>query len=84
METKKYSSYAEIERDLEILKLEKEISYQRLVLSIQKTKEEITPENIVTGFMEPFKIEISSSIKTILRTVLPYIISYLINRKRGD
>lgn len=84
METKKYSSYAEIERDLEILKLEKEISYQRLVLSIQKTKEEITPENIVTGFMEPFKIEIPSSIKTILRTVLPYIISYLINRKRGD
>ncbi len=39
MEKKKYSSYAELERDLEILKLEKEINYQKLVLSFQKTKE---------------------------------------------
>ncbi|MDR6845042.1 DUF6327 family protein [Flavobacterium granuli] len=84
METKKYSSYAAIERDLEILKIEKEISYQKLVLSFQKTKEEITPENIVSGFLEPFKIDIPNSVKTILKTVLPYIISYVINRKRGD
>jgi hypothetical protein len=38
MEAKKYSSYAEIERDLEILKLQKEINYQKLVLSFQKRK----------------------------------------------
>jgi len=44
MERKKYSSYAELDRDLEILKLEKEINYQKLVLSIQKTKESITPQ----------------------------------------
>jgi len=50
METKKYSSYASIDHDLEILKLEKEISYQKLVLSIQKTKDTKTPENIVSGF----------------------------------
>jgi hypothetical protein len=84
METKRYSSYAAIESDLEILKLEKEIGYQKLVLSIQKTKEEITPENIVNGFLEPFKIEIPNSVRTIIRTVLPYIISYVINRKRGN
>jgi hypothetical protein len=51
METKKYTSYAEIDRDLEILKLEKEINYQKLVLSFQKTKESITPQNIVNGFV---------------------------------
>ena len=50
METKKYSSYAEIERDLEILKVKKDINYQKLVLSFQKTKESITPQNIVGGF----------------------------------
>ena len=31
MEPKKYSSYADIDRDLEILKLEKEIHYQKLL-----------------------------------------------------
>jgi hypothetical protein len=30
MGTKKYSSYAQIDRELEILKIEKEISYQKL------------------------------------------------------
>jgi hypothetical protein len=84
METKKYSSYASIDRDLEILKVEKEISYQKMVLSIQKTKDEITPENIVSGFLEPYKIEIPYSVKTILKTVLPYVISFIINRKRGN
>ena len=84
METKKYSSYAAIDRDLEILKLEKEISYQKLVLSIQKTKDEITPENIVSSFLEPYKIEIPNSVRTIIKTVLPYVISYFMNRKRGN
>ncbi|HEU0125365.1 MAG TPA: DUF6327 family protein, partial [Flavobacterium sp.] len=41
MEKKKYSSYAEIDKDLEILKLEKDINYQKLKLSFQKTKESI-------------------------------------------
>lgn len=31
MEKKKYSSYAEIDKDLEMLKVEKEINYQKLV-----------------------------------------------------
>ena len=40
METKKYTSYAEIDRDLEILKLEKDIHYQKILLSVEKIKEE--------------------------------------------
>jgi hypothetical protein len=83
METKKYSSYAEIDRDLEILKLEKEIAYQKLVFSIQKTKESITPENIINGFLDPYKEMIPNAFRSIVQTVLPYIISYFINRKRG-
>jgi hypothetical protein len=84
MEGKKYSSYAEIDRDLEILKLEKEISYQKLVLSVQKTKEAITPENIVSGFFDSYKNIISNSYLSILKLVAPYVISYFVNRKRGD
>ena len=43
METNKYSSYSEIELDLQILKIEREIQYQKIVLSIDKTKESILP-----------------------------------------
>ena len=49
MEAKKYSSYAQIDRELEILRIEKEISYQKLVFGIKKTKESFTPQNIVSG-----------------------------------
>ncbi|WP_268848370.1 DUF6327 family protein [Flavobacterium aestivum] len=84
MEIKKYSSYAEIDRDLEILKLEKQISYQKLVLSIQKTKDSITPENIVQGFFDSYKNLLSNSFVSILKSIVPYIISYFINKKRGD
>ncbi|PIF32077.1 hypothetical protein CLU81_2589 [Flavobacterium sp. 9] len=83
METKKYSSYAEIERDLEILKLEKEINYQKLVLSFEKTKESITPHNIVNGFLSSYKEYFSNSYVSILQSILPYIIGWFINKKRG-
>jgi hypothetical protein len=84
MESKKYSSYAAIDRELEILKLEKEISYQKLVLSVQRTRDSITPENIVNGFLAPYKEAIPNQLLTIIKAVFPYIISYFINRKRGD
>jgi len=84
METKKYASYAEIERELEILKLEKEINYQKLVLSFQKTKESITPEKIVNGFVSSFTDYLSNSYTSILQTALPYIIGWLFNKKRGN
>jgi hypothetical protein len=84
MEPKKYSSYAEIDRDLEILKLEKEISYQKLLLSVQITRDAITPENIISGFLAPYKKEIPNQLLAIIKSVVPYIISYFINRKRGD
>ncbi|MEG2100037.1 MULTISPECIES: DUF6327 family protein [Flavobacterium] len=84
METKKYSSYAEIDRDLEILKLEKDINYQKLVLNVQKTKESITPQNIVNGFISSYTDYFSNSYTKILQSVLPYIIGWFINRKRGN
>ena len=84
MVTKKYASYAEIEHDLEILKLEKEINYQKLVLSVQKTKESFTPQNIVSGFLGSYKEILSDSYRTILEIAIPYIIKWVLKRKRGD
>lgn len=82
MENKKYSSYAEIDRDLEILKLEKQISYQKIVLSIQKTKEAVTSENIINGFLAPYKKSIPNPFRSILQTIVPYLISYFLGSKR--
>ena len=84
MEAKKYSSYAEIERDLEILKLQKEINYQKLVLSFQRTKESITPQNIIGGFFYSYKDYFSNNYPKILQSILPHIISWLFNKKRGN
>lgn len=84
METKKYASYAEIERDLEILKLEKDINYQKLVLSFQRTKESITPQSIVSGVFSSYKEYFTNSYPRILQSILPYIINWFINKKRGN
>lgn len=83
MEPKKYSSYAEIDRDLEILKLEKEIHYQKVLLSFQKTKESFEPQNIINSYLGSFKTNISNNYVQIIQTAIPYIIGWFINKKRG-
>lgn len=47
MERKKYTSYAEIDRDLEILDVEREIHYQKLTQSFDNTKESLNPANMI-------------------------------------
>ncbi|MDQ6469936.1 DUF6327 family protein [Flavobacterium sp. LHD-80] len=84
MEKKKYSSYAELDRDLEILKLEKEINYQKLVLSIQRTKESITPQKIVNGFVSSYTDYFKKSYPKILQSIIPFVINWFINKKRGN
>ncbi len=84
MATKKYSSYDEIELELEILKLEKDINLQKLVLSFHKTKESFTPQNIVGGFLGSYKTILSDSYGTILNLAIPYIIKWISNIKRGN
>lgn len=50
MEAKKYSSFQEIERDMKILQLQREIDEEKLKLAFQSTKEELNPINILGGF----------------------------------
>ena len=84
METKKYSSYAEIEQDLEILKLEKEIYYQKMLLSIDKTKESILPSKSISLLGNLYQKVFSGTYGTILKLLIPYVFNWYINRKRGD
>jgi hypothetical protein len=82
MGTKKYSSYAQIDRELEILKIEKEISYQKIVLGYYKTKESITPHQLLNNFLGSFKSAFTGSYGTILNVAVPFIIKWIINKKR--
>jgi hypothetical protein len=84
MENKKYSSYAAIERDLEVLKLQKEISYQKLLLSVQQTKESITPQNVIGGIFSSYKDYFTTSYPQILQSMIPFAINWFINKKRGN
>ncbi|MFV7236203.1 DUF6327 family protein [Flavobacterium sp. ZB4R12] len=94
METKKYSSYAQIDRELEILKIEKEINYQKLVFGLKKTKESFTPQNIVSDLLgtyssaaaasNPYGAIINTAVPFILKTAVPFIKNWLSKRKRGD
>jgi hypothetical protein len=45
--TKIYNSFAEINRDLEILKLEKDLAYARFKKDLNEAKDSFTVENIV-------------------------------------
>ena len=84
MENKKYSSYAEIERDLEILKVEKEIYYQKMLLSIDRTKESILPSKSATLIGNLYQKVFSGMYGTILKMIIPYVFNWYLNRKRGD
>ncbi len=89
METKKYSSYAQIERELEILKIEKEISYQKLVYGVKKTKESFTPQNIVSDLIGtysaaiPYGTIVSTALPFILNKAVPFVKKWLSKRIRG-
>ena len=84
METKKYSSYNQIEEDLEILKLEREIYYQKTLLSIDKTKESILPSKSVSLLGTLYQNVFSGTYGTILKIAIPFVVNWYINRKRGD
>jgi hypothetical protein len=84
METKKYSSYAQIELELEILKVEKELNLKRIVLNVEKTKESLLPKNLIKSFLGDYKSILANSSGMIFNIAIPLIINWFTKRKRGD
>jgi hypothetical protein len=84
MGPKKYSSYAQIELELEILKIERELNLKRIVLNVQKTKESFMPINLIRGFIGDYKSILSNYSGVILNIAIPIIINWLKKRKRGN
>ena len=84
MAPKKYSSYAEIELELEILQVERDLNLKKIVLSVEKTKESLLPQNLIKSFLGDYKSILSNSTGLILKIVFPLIINWLTKRKRGN
>ena len=84
METKKYSSYEQIDIELEILKLQREINYRKLQLSVHKTKDNLRPRNLVGSLLKSNNPALSNSYETLFNTAVPLIFGWLSKRKGGD
>jgi hypothetical protein len=84
MATKKYTSYAAIEQELAILKVEKELHYQKIVLSIEKTKESLVPSKSISLLSDVYEKVFSGTYGMIVKLLIPYVINWFVNRKRGD
>ncbi|MDD5149906.1 MAG: DUF6327 family protein [Flavobacterium sp.] len=83
METKKYSSYEQIELELKILKLKKELSYQKVVWNAQKINEGFTAKKIINEGIGYYKSIFFNSSGMILNIAIPLIINWL-KKKRGN
>ncbi|ESU30036.1 hypothetical protein FLJC2902T_05270 [Flavobacterium limnosediminis JC2902] len=77
METKVYSSYKEIDRDLEILKLQKEIDVKKLSLTVDKTLESLTPAGMLRNLLGDTGLLITKS-GLLKNVILPFIINKFI------
>ena len=83
MEKKKFSSYAQIELELEILKVERQLNLKRIVLNVEKTKESLLPKNLLKSFLGDYKSILSNYSGTMLNLAIPLIINWFSKRKRG-
>ncbi|TDD99649.1 DUF6327 family protein [Flavobacterium cellulosilyticum] len=81
-----YTSFEQIEADLEILNLEKEINHQKIILGFQKIKEHFTPSGLTKNIFNTFKSiysGISNTNNTVLSIIIPFVIKWIIDKKRG-
>ncbi len=63
-----YTSFNEIDRDLKILKLQRQIEEEKVKLAVQHTKEELYPTNILGGLAPLIqKVAISLIAKKLLK-----------------
>ncbi|MBO0330896.1 DUF6327 family protein [[Muricauda] lutisoli] len=63
-----YTSFNEIDRDLKVLKLQRQIEEEKVKLAIHNTKEELYPTNILNGLAPLIqKVAITLIAKKILK-----------------
>lgn len=72
-----YTSFKQIKADLDILKVEKDIEYHKMVHSLEKSKERLTFNNLVSGAISSASSKITNPYLALVGTVLPFAISQI-------
>lgn len=80
MKNKVYSSYKAIDRDLEILKLQKEIDLRKLSLTLDKTLEGLTPMGMIQNLLGKTGTFVTKT-GLLQNVIVPYIINKFVNKK---
>lgn len=78
MEQKKYSSYEQIDQDLKILKLKKEIHYRKLIQKGQETKQSL---NFVSVLPDVAISAVGTFVKGAKGAILGYLLRALFRRR---
>lgn len=69
-----YSSFEEIELDLKILKVQREIHAQKIKLNLEKTGENLKPVNLLQDYIGESNRTTFSLIEQIIKIILPFVI----------
>lgn len=79
---KSYSSFEEINRDLQILKIQRELHYQKILSSADDLKEELSPDRIIKNTFSSLigQVRNSGGIQALLITS---VLKYFFNRKKS-
>lgn len=69
-----YSSFEEIELDLQILKLQREIHAQKIKLNIEKTGENLRPMNLLNDYIGESNRSTFSLIEQVIKIILQFVV----------
>lgn len=69
-----YSSFEEIELDLQILKVQREIHAQKIKLNLEKTGENLKPINLLEDYIGESNRNTFSLIEQVIKIILQFVI----------
>lgn len=69
-----YSSFEEIELDLQILKVKREIHAQKIKLNLEKTGENLRPINLLEGYIGETNRTTFSLIEQVIKIILQFVV----------
>ena len=69
-----YSSFEEIELDLQILKVQREIHAQKIKLNLEKTGENLQPMNLLEGYIGETNRTTFSLIEQVIKIILQFVV----------
>lgn len=79
MKKKVYSSYDEIDRDLEVLNLERKLHYYKVKQSVEDLKEHLTFTNVTQGLLGISKDDKIPWVRTVFRFTWPFLLKKVFN-----